>query len=57
MQAVLRQREVVESMRHSNEILRLDLTRESRESKKTTSAGGAADIQRYACIVLFNDLC
>ena len=46
MQRVLRQRELVDEMRHDNEILRLDLTRESRESRKASSVGGAADIQR-----------
>lgn len=46
MQRVLRQRELVESMRHDNEILRLDLTRESREARKTSSVGAAADISR-----------
>ena len=46
MQRVLRQRELVDEMRHDNEILRLDLTRESRESRKESSVGGSADIQR-----------
>lgn len=46
MQRVLRQRELVESIRHENELLRLDLTRESRDMKKTSSAGAALDISR-----------
>eukprot|EP01038_Epipyxis_sp_PR26KG_P013935 gene13935-18691_t len=46
MQRVLRQRELVESMKHENEILRLDLTRESREAKKSSSSGAATDIAR-----------
>ncbi len=50
MQRVLRQRELVESMKHENEVLRLDLTRESRDVKGTTSSGAAADIGRYVLI-------
>lgn len=46
MQRVLRQRELVESMRHDNEILRLELTREAREAKKATSVSAAADVSR-----------
>lgn len=46
MTRVLRQREIVESMKHENEILRLDLTRESRDARKTNSSGAANDIGR-----------
>ncbi len=46
MMRVLRQRELVESMKHENEVLRLDLTRESRDVKGTQSSGAAADIGR-----------
>ena len=46
MVRVQRQREIVEDMRHDNEVLRLDLTRESRDAKRSTSSSGAADIQR-----------
>lgn len=46
MQRVLRQRELVESMKHENEVLRLELTRESRDAKKSTSSGAAAEIGR-----------
>ena len=46
LQRVSRQRELVDNMRHDNEILRLDLTRESRDAKKTSSVGAAADISR-----------
>ena len=46
MMRVLRQRETVDNMRHDNEVLRLDLTRESRESKKANSTGAASDITR-----------
>ena len=46
MVRVQRQREIVESMKHENEVLRLDLTRESRDQKKSSSSSGAADIQR-----------
>eukprot|EP01031_Cornospumella_fuschlensis_P050216 gene50216-61446_t len=46
MQRVLRQRELVESMKHENEVLRLDLTREERDAKHSQSAGAAADIAR-----------
>ncbi len=46
MVRVQRQREIVEDMKHSNEVLRLDLTRESRDAKRSTSSSGAADIQR-----------
>lgn len=45
-QRVMRQRELVESMKHENEILRLDLTKEGRESRKAQSTGAAADIGR-----------
>jgi hypothetical protein len=47
MTRVLRQRELVENMKHDNEILKLDLTRESRDARKTSSSGAAADIGRY----------
>ena len=47
MMRVLRQRELLESMQHENEILRLDLTREARDAKKASSAGAAADVTRY----------
>jgi chromosome segregation ATPase len=46
MMKVLRQRETVDHMRHDNEVLRLDLTRESRESRKANSTGAASDITR-----------
>lgn len=46
MQKVLRQRELVESMKHENEVLRLDLTTESRDARKSNSAGAASDISR-----------
>jgi hypothetical protein len=46
MQRVLRQRELVETMKHENEVLRLDLTRESRDVKGATSSGAASDISR-----------
>lgn len=47
MTRVLRQRELVESMKHENEILRLDLTRESRDARKNNSTSAATDIGRY----------
>ncbi len=46
MQRVMRQRETVENMKHENEVLRLDITREARESKKATSSSGNADVSR-----------
>jgi hypothetical protein len=46
MTRVLRQREIVDNMKHENEILRLDLTRESRDARKTNSSGAATDIGR-----------
>ena len=49
MTRVLRQRELVDHMKHENEILRLDLTRESRDLRKSSSSGAAADIGRYVC--------
>ena len=49
-QRVLRQRELVDSMRHETEILRLDLTKESRDARKSQSTGAASDINRYTCI-------
>ena len=45
-QRVLRQRELVESMRHETEMLRLDVTKESREARRSQSTGAAADIAR-----------
>ena len=53
MTRVLRQRELVENMKHDNEILKLDLTRESRDARKSSSSGAAADIGRSvnsACV-------
>lgn len=47
MQRVLRQRELVESMKHENEVLRLDLVRESRDVRGNMSTGATADISRY----------
>ena len=47
MQRVLRQRELVESLKHDNEVLRLDLTREQRDAKRSTSSVAAGDISRY----------
>jgi chromosome segregation ATPase len=46
MMRVLRQRELVESFKHENEIIRLDLTRESRDAKKSSSLSAASDISR-----------
>jgi hypothetical protein len=46
MTRVLRQRELVESLKHENEVLRLDLTRESREVRGSQSSGAASDIGR-----------
>lgn len=45
-QRVLRQRELIETLRHNNEILKLDLTKESRENKRTSSTGAIKDITR-----------
>lgn len=41
---VLRQTELVESMRHGNELLRLEETRESREARKANSSSGTAHV-------------
>lgn len=46
MQRVLRQREMVESMKHENEVLRLDLTREARDARRAGSTSAAGDIAR-----------
>jgi peptidoglycan hydrolase CwlO-like protein len=46
MTRVLRQRELVENLKHENEVLRLDLTRESREVRGNTASGAASDISR-----------
>lgn len=43
---IIRQKEAVDHMKHENEILRLDLTRESRDARKSTSSSAAADIGR-----------
>lgn len=58
MTRVLRQREMIENMKHENEVLRLDLTKESRDAKKLASAGAAADIGRYSLnlmLIYLND--
>lgn len=46
MTKVMRQRELVDHMKHENEVLRLDLNREARDTRKSTSSGAAADIGR-----------
>eukprot|EP01033_Poteriospumella_lacustris_P001629 gene1629-1186_t len=46
MQRVLRQRELVETMKHENEVLRLDLTRESRDVRGANSSNATSDISR-----------
>lgn len=46
MTRVLRQKELVEHLKHENEVLRLDLTRESREVRRANSTGAATDIGR-----------
>jgi len=56
MTRVLRQREMIEFMKHENEVLRLDLTKESRDAKKLASAGAAADIGRYVSKLYFNSV-
>lgn len=43
---VLRKRELVNSLSHDNEILNLELTRESREVRKAGSSSAAAEISR-----------
>lgn len=45
-QRVLRQKEIIESLRHNNEILKLDLTKESREAKRASSGAAVKDIAR-----------
>jgi hypothetical protein len=47
MQRIIRQRELVENMKHENEILKLDLTRESRDARKSTSGNATTDIGRF----------
>jgi hypothetical protein len=55
-QRVLRQRELIETLRHNNEILKLDLTKESRENKRTSSSGAMKDISRSEYIFCFTFL-
>lgn len=43
---VLRQRELISQMHHENEVLRLDMTRQLRESKRATGGAGAREIAR-----------
>jgi len=43
---VLRQRELISQMHHENEVLRLDMTRQLRESKRATGGAGAKEIAR-----------
>ena len=47
MQRVLQQKRIVDGMKHDNEVLRLDLTREARESRQATSTVATTDIARY----------
>lgn len=47
---VLRKRELVNTLNHDNEILNLELTRESREVRKAGSSSAAAEIARYVLI-------
>jgi hypothetical protein len=51
-QRVLRQRELIETLRHNNEILKLDLTKESRENKRTSSSGAMKDIIRSSHLLV-----
>ena len=46
LQRIFRQREAVENQSHENEVLRLDLTREQREAKKTTGTSGNNEVSR-----------
>ena len=46
MQRVFRQREAVENQAHENEVLRLELTREAREAKKSSGKSGNNDVSR-----------
>lgn len=46
-QRVLRQREMIENLRHDNEILKLDLTRESRDARRAASSGAVTEIGRF----------
>ena len=45
-QRVLRQKEIVDNMKRENETLRLDLTHESRDAKKSSSTVATTDIAR-----------
>jgi hypothetical protein len=46
MQRVMRQKEMVNNMKLENETLRLDLTNESRDARKTSSSVATTDIAR-----------
>jgi hypothetical protein len=45
-QRLLRQKEIVDNMKRENETLRMDLTQESRDAKKTSSLAATTDIAR-----------
>lgn len=46
MQRILRQREMLDTIRHDNEVLLLDLTREKRDAKDLTGGATLAEITR-----------
>jgi hypothetical protein len=46
MQRVMQQKRIVDGMKHDTEVLRLDLTREARESRQATSTVATTDIAR-----------
>lgn len=45
-QRLLRQKEIVDNLKRENEALRLDLTQESRDAKKSSSSVATTDIAR-----------
>jgi hypothetical protein len=45
-QRLLRQKEIVDNLKRENEALRLDLTQESRDARKSSSSVATTDIAR-----------
>lgn len=45
-QRIIRQKEIVDNMKRENDMLRLDLTFESRDAKKSSSIVATTDIAR-----------
>ena len=50
-QRILRQKEIVDNLKRENDTLRLDLTFESRDAKKSSSVVATTDIARWCNLI------